>query len=667
MAVVLRALTLLGLTGASCALFVQELIGDWLFAFVSANSMTLANRHRLLAGMAAGLVSGLIFGVVVLWRRGKAGIHRMSHLLAPAILLGLIPQLCEPSALSNALEAGIVIGMVLLMAERLYRLAFFAAAAPAGPAPAVAATTSDGYPPWWTTLLSPRLRRWLPPLLVVAGAIGYGLYFSVFTLRMHGRFQTYNFDLGQYDNLFWNLMHGYPLRMSPLGLDGNWTDLRNHADLSVFFFIPFYAIKPGSATLLVMQSFTLGLGAIPIYRFAARRLPRGYAAVIAFAYLCYPPMHGMQFYDFHMQPMASTFVMFVIDFVDARRYWLCALAFAIAITCREDISVGLAILGAFLMLSGHRFRPGLVIAVVSSIYFVLMRFVIMPSFGTWGFADIYKELFPAGAHNFGGVIATLLSNPIFTVMSLLTADKARYALQILLPVAFLPLRRAYLATSLAAGSIFTLLTTKYPPTIDIGFQYSAHFFPYVFAAVPLAIALPARGHRPGTPAGRAGRAGHGHRALWRVLGRHPAAQFRARRLPDAGDDAAQRPSDRQKDKYIKELHAMVPPQASLGIGEAEMTHVSHLRIKGLRDTIDTDYILGSPAARSARRPARSPLRPPGRPASAATRDTSAPAARRGGPCRSADEEDDDIDRPSTRATFRSASTPLFDLLSIGKS
>ena len=35
---------------------------------------------------------------------------------------------------------------------------------------------------------------------------------SVFTLRMHGRFQTYNFDLGQYDNLFWNLLHGHPLR-----------------------------------------------------------------------------------------------------------------------------------------------------------------------------------------------------------------------------------------------------------------------------------------------------------------------------------------------------------------------------------------------------------------------------------------------------------------------
>src|SRR5262249_15335505 len=102
-------------------------------------------------------------------------------------------------------------------------------------------------------------------------------------------------------------------------------------------------------------------------------------------------------------------------------------------------------------------------------------FVIMPSFGPWFFQDVYKDLLPEGAANFGGVIATMLSNPIFTIRSLLTADKLRYALQILLPLAFLPIRRSYLIVSVVPGSIFTLLTTQYAPTIDIGFQYSGHF------------------------------------------------------------------------------------------------------------------------------------------------------------------------------------------------
>ncbi len=589
MAAVLRALTLLGLIGASSALFVQELIGDWLPPFVSANSMTMANRHRLLIGMAAGLFVGVVAGLLVLWRQDTRRLRRMAHLLSPGILLGFVPQLCEPAAWPTQVNAAIVMGGFVLLAERLYRIAFLAAAE----VPPGAPVNTDGYPPWWTHILPPRLGRWLPPLLVLTGAVAYAVYMSVFTLRMHGRFQTYNFDLGQYDNLFWNLLHGHPLRMSPLGLDQNWTDLRNHADLSVFFFIPFYALKPAASTLLVLQSCVLGLGAIPIYRFAARRLPRGYAVLIAFAYLMYPPMHGLQFYDFHMQPIASTFVLFVIDFVDARRYWLCALAFAVAITCREDISVGLAMLGAFLLLSGYRVLPGLVIAVVASVYFVLLRFVIMPSFGGWGFQDIYKDLFPAGAPNFGGVIATLLSNPIYTLISLLTLDKLRYILQILVPLAFLPLRRSYLAASLAAGTIFTLLTTHYAPTIDIGFQYSAHFFPYVFSAVTLAIA--------GYGYEKVGLARRRAALAALVTGTALAGVFWGAIPPRASIHggfsmytmAPPSAADKLKDKYIKELHAMVPQTASLGIGESEMTHVSHLIIKGIRDSMDVDYVLYS--------------------------------------------------------------------------
>ncbi|HXU06208.1 MAG TPA: DUF2079 domain-containing protein [Polyangia bacterium] len=592
MAVVLRALTLLGLTGASLALFVQELVGDWVRPFVSANVMTMHNRTRLLVGMVAGAAAAILVGLLVLWRKDTRRLARLAHLLSPLILIGLVPQLTDAAAWSSPLNVGLVLGGYVLLAERLFRIAWLAV----GETPPGSTAVADGYPPWWQTILPPRLRRRLPVLLVIAGALAYGVYFSVFTIRMHGRFQTYNFDLGQYDNLFWNLLHGHPLRMSPLGLDKNWTDLRNHADLSVFFFIPFYALRPGATTLLMLQSFVLGLGAIPVYRFAARRMPRGYAALITFCYLCYPPMHGMQFYDFHMQPIASTFVLFVIDFVDERRYWLCALAFAIAITCREDISVGLAILGAFLMLTGYRLFPGLVISVVASIYFVLLRFVIMPSFGGWGFQDIYKELFPQGAPNFGGVIATLVSNPLFTLTTLLTTEKLRYALQILVPLAFLPIRKSYLAVSLVSGSIFTLLTTKYPPTIDIGFQYSAHFFPYLFSALSLVVA----GYGPegdGLVKRRAALTALVTATIfagvfWGAIPPrntvHGGFSMMTMQPPTA--------ADRQKDKYIKELHAMVPSDASLGIGEAEMTHVSHLRIKGLRDSMDVDYILYSPGS-----------------------------------------------------------------------
>ena len=61
-------------------------------------------------------------------------------------------------------------------------------------------------------------------------------------------------------------------------------------------------------------------------------------------------------------------------------------------------------------------------------------------------------------------------------------------MQIVAPLAFLPLRRPWLAVSLLPGAILTLLTTNYGPTLDIGYQYGCDFVPYVFPAVALALA-----------------------------------------------------------------------------------------------------------------------------------------------------------------------------------
>jgi len=88
--------------------------------------------------------------------------------------------------------------------------------------------------------------------------------------------------------------------------------------------------------------------------------------------------------------------------------------------------------------------------------------------------------------SFAGIVKTILTNPTFTFTTLLTEEKLRYALQILLPLALLPIRRIHLALSILPGAYFTLLT-DYGPTHDIGYQYSGYFIPYVFPAAALAL------------------------------------------------------------------------------------------------------------------------------------------------------------------------------------
>jgi uncharacterized membrane protein len=580
-----RAIALLALIGMSLVLFGTQLGGDWVAGFAQKNWLDIVARQHLLNSMIATGASIGAIGVTVTWLGGRNATTTMAilaRLLAPLSLLGCLPTLFAAREAWEAWESAIAIACLVVLFEMLARTSIEAYDELLGRTEAVEQPVT-------------RRQRRIGVAIVCAAALFYGLYMSKYTLYAHWRFQTYGYDLGQYDNVFANAFHGRPLRCTPLGCFKNWSSISGHADLSVFFLLPFYAIYPHAEALLVMQSFILGLGAIPLYFFAVRRIRPSYACALAICYLLFPPMHGANFYDFHMQPIASTFVLLTICFLDARRWFWCALSFIVAITCREDISVGLTMLGLYLLLSGYRPRAGVVMALSGTAYFVVMRFVIMPAFGGSWFQEIYKDLYPQpnGPHSFGGVILTLATNPVYVLKSVFTQDKLRYFLQIVVPVAFLPLRRTYLLPALVPGTLFTLLTTAYSPTTDIGFQYSGHFTPYLFTATALALA--AYRSEPGsTIKSRAA-------ALALVVGTVTCTIFWGA-FPVPGkfkggfsliNFTAPTAANAQKQRDLMDLSAMIPDQASVAVSEEELPHVSgRYDVRTLRDgTGSADYLL----------------------------------------------------------------------------
>jgi len=531
----------------------------------------------LLAAVVTGLASAIYWGLGSF--RAVARLRRMALLLAPMMLVGLVPALLDKNGWQDPLEAVLAIAVFTLLFERLLRLSLEAIGDVSGHA-----RTFDAL----------RRRQRVALAIVVIAALFYAAYMSTFTVFAHRRFQTYNFDLGQYDNVFWNALHGRPLVCSSLtGLFTNWSSLSSHADLGVFFFLPFYALYPHAETLLVLQSSILGLGAIPLYLFAVRRLPPWFACTLAICYLLYAPMHGSNFYDFHFQPVAATFVLLTIWAVDAKRWVWLTISFIIALSCREDISVGLTVLGLYLVLVRHRAKAGFVMALTGAVYFVVIRFFIMPKFGVGWFSDIYKDLYPKpnGPNSYSGVIQTLITNPAYVFRTLLTADKLKYFLQIVAPLAFLPLRRAYLLPALAPGALFTLLTTGYGPTTDIAFQYSGHFTPYIFTASALALAAYTW---QGKVKARAAVAALVVATF--LCTKHWGA------FPPSGNFkggfsiisfATPTADDRRKERDIRELAAMIPEEASFAVSENELPHVSgRLKVLSLRYGADgADYVL----------------------------------------------------------------------------
>jgi uncharacterized membrane protein len=273
---------------------------------------------------------------------------------------------------------------------------------------------------------------------------------------------------------------------------------------------PFYALCPRAEALLVLQSILIAAAAVPLYLFAARRLGEGAACVIALCYLMYPAVHGANLYDFHYLPIGVVFLWSTLYLVDSGRYRAAALCALLTLSIREDMAADLAVLSGFIALTTPHVRAGLVLMLVSGIYFLGLKLAIMPRFLNGGESFIWqwRGLAPPEHQGFAGVLMTLFGNPLYALRTLFVPEKLLYVVQLAAPLVFLPWRRAIGLYLTIPGFIFTLMTVDAPPLVQISFQYTAHWVGFLFVA--LVVNLEALG----LPRFEADAAGASRRRAW---------------------------------------------------------------------------------------------------------------------------------------------------------
>jgi uncharacterized membrane protein len=487
MAAALRGLTFIELATIGAVIFVFELrLGDHLNDYVAQNQVELIWRVQTLElmGTLAALVA--IFCLGLAWRKGPAvatALERAGRIALPFVPLAALPALTiRPPWQGNELPLLVTTGAFGVVFESTLRRAFAALEAPLdrllGRVPARAAA-------------------WTARVVVGAAVLYYAVRISQLTCLSHERLATSTSDLGEFDNLFFNALHGHPFRAP--AIDGDLRDfgaLKVHAEFVLYLLLPFYALRPGPQALLVIQSTVVAITAIPLYVFASRRAGRAAGAVIAIVFLLLPFVERPNFYDFHFVPVGMLFAATTICLVErcgatalpSRRVrWLFAASFVLTLLSREDVAIGMAVVGLFVALSGHNPRLGMAMAAASAVYFVVMKFVIMPRIGVMWFDAIYEDLKVPGQHGFVAVVNTLVSNPVFTARKLLTEAKLLYALHLTVPLLFLWLRYWPLLAAALPGFIFTLAVTNRPPMSESSFQYAYLWAPHVVAASALSL------------------------------------------------------------------------------------------------------------------------------------------------------------------------------------
>ncbi len=481
-AITVRVLAISALLGLAVSSWAQLSIKSaWVPDFLVSNTRGIAERKLMLALLVAGLTVGGALGVGLLtWfrkRSREAELERWLWFLVPGIMLPCLPALFRAKPWQNRHD--VLLPIVILLSLLFEALILLSVRSVPAAAREFWAQTRAQVPEI--------VKRRGPLLIVLAASLGYAAFFSFFLLRWHYKLRTGNFDLSINNNLMYGGLYGDFLQSTVAFPDDPGKYLAAHAKFGHYLFLPVYALAPRPETLLIIQSVLIGGSAIPLFLFARRHLSHWAAAAVALAYLSYYPMHGATFSEFQNVPIAALFVFGVVWAADAKRWVWMAVLTAIALLMREDIPIGLSVIGLFLLASGYRPTAGLVLAAISTSYFLVVRFYVMDEAGDWWFPTMYKELWSDGERGFRSVIKTLLTNPLFVLSKLAIEKKIIYLAHLLTPLAFLPLRRWYLWLSLIPGGLLTLLVTNYDPPTQFSFHYVMHWAPYLFMASVLAL------------------------------------------------------------------------------------------------------------------------------------------------------------------------------------
>lgn len=312
-------------------------------------------------------------------------------------------------------------------------------------------------------------------LVLWSAIVAYAAGFGALSVLRHLAFNTGRFDLGNMVQAVWSTAQGNVLEVT--GLQGQqFSRLGVHFDPILAAFAPLWWLWPDPAMLLVAQSVAVALGALPVYLLARKHLGSERAGVgFALAYLLYPPTQWLSLNEFHPVALATPLLLAAFWYLDEDRLIPFATAAAAASVTKEHIGLAVAALGVWYALARGRRYAGLAIAAAGTGVAALAIGVVVPHFSPAGaspFAGRYRSVGDGPL----GIAETFVTDPLRVLGEAFDGRGVPYLLELLLPLAGLPLLAPLAAATALPELAANLLSTTRT-------QQSIHFH-YTAAAIP---------------------------------------------------------------------------------------------------------------------------------------------------------------------------------------
>jgi uncharacterized membrane protein len=343
------------------------------------------------------------------------------------------------------------------------------------------------------TILMPRF--WHRPLALsyrvadiafLALALAYVLVFGALAILRHNSFHSGGYDLGIFDQVVWNSLHGRLFENSIM-IDSP-SFLGHHFSPILLALVPIYAVWSDARALLAVQTLALALAAFPIYWFARKQLGAVLALALAGTYFLYPSTQYVNLFEFHEIALATPLLAFALFFLLRKRTTPFFVCWVLTLLVKEEIAFITVAFGLFLLFVQRKRALGLALTVFGTVWAVVVLQYVIPFFyGTaYGEKYYFVERYLYLGNTVSEIVTTAITQPGLVLQHLLVPAKIEFVLQLLIPLAFIPLIGAEVA-ALALPTLGYLLLGDNAFQNSIRFQYTALLIPFIFFATAVGL------------------------------------------------------------------------------------------------------------------------------------------------------------------------------------
>jgi len=299
----------------------------------------------------------------------------------------------------------------------------------------------------------------------------YILFFGCITSLKFQLFEYRDFDLAVHAQIIWNILHG-SVYNSILGIGF----IGNHTHLISFLVAPIYFIFRHPTILLLLQTFSLGIAAYPIYLIAKDELGKKIGLAIVFIYLSYPALWYSNLFEFHPTTFATAFLAFMFYYFKKQNFKKFVIFMTLALLCQENISLIIVPVGIYAVFLKRNLKWILTPLLLGISWFLISVGILIPCFNkdTVQFIKIYQHL----GSSMSEVITSIVVHPIKMSRIIFMPQKILFMKQLLMPLLFFSLfdSSILIVALVFSQHLFSLRASEHA----IYYHYIAEMIPFIF-------------------------------------------------------------------------------------------------------------------------------------------------------------------------------------------